>query len=344
MLFFCNNKYFDIDNEIISSSQTIKYFHEDINDVNAPINLPAKFENILCLLSSKLKIKITIKLELLDFYDFLNVDEKHISKIAKEIGQYVEVVKKHINMDNNVKALVLKYHPILNYDEKYGDKNINCEELPKYVTPYFHKNVKSFDIMEYCKYGNFKMVKKLYNPESQYDKNYLLNNSSENGHLNIVMFCVSKGANVNYKRGRPLINASRNGHLDIVKFLISKGADLHGCFEEPLIEACSNGHLDIVKFLVFKGANIENSLFLDFNKCTKSFGYLDMVSFVISIGDRSIDNPNNGALKHAVDAGHLEIIKFLITQGGDIHEFDDYPFRIACVKGYMEIAEILRNS
>ena len=43
--------------------------------------------------------------------------------------------------------------------------------------------------------------------------------------------------------------AAARGHLDIVKYLVSKGANMHDCHKTTLRGAASNGHLDIVKYL-----------------------------------------------------------------------------------------------
>ena len=49
------------------------------------------------------------------------------------------------------------------------------------------------------------------------------------------------------------------GHLDIVKYLVSKGADLGRLADDygtPLHLALDGGHLDIAEYLLKEGANI----------------------------------------------------------------------------------------
>ena len=43
-----------------------------------------------------------------------------------------------------------------------------------------------------------------------------------------------------------------NGHLAVVKFLVSKGADIHANNDYALIYASQNGHLHVVEFLLVK--------------------------------------------------------------------------------------------
>jgi len=54
-----------------------------------------------------------------------------------------------------------------------------------------------------------------------------------------------------------LKQASYEGHLNVVKYLVSKGADIHAGDDESLRWASYEGHLNVVKYLVSKGANVE---------------------------------------------------------------------------------------
>lgn len=59
----------------------------------------------------------------------------------------------------------------------------------------------------------------------------------------------------------PLHFASRQGHLLIVKFLISKGAEVDAVDadkETPLMLTCEQGHLPVIEYLLKKGANINH--------------------------------------------------------------------------------------
>ncbi len=54
--------------------------------------------------------------------------------------------------------------------------------------------------------------------------------SVTNGHTKIVSWLLEHGANANYRYGpgfTPLLSAAANGHLEIVKLLLDHGADLH---------------------------------------------------------------------------------------------------------------------
>lgn len=45
----------------------------------------------------------------------------------------------------------------------------------------------------------------------------------------------------------------------------------------------------------------------------------------------------------AVENGHLDVVKFLVDQGSDIHADDDYAFYKSKDNGYTEIVEFLQS-
>ena len=46
-------------------------------------------------------------------------------------------------------------------------------------------------------------------------------------------------------------------------------------------------------------------------------------------------------LRDACWNGHLEIVKYLVEQGANIHILDEAPLRDACFYGYFEIVKYL---
>lgn len=74
------------------------------------------------------------------------------------------------------------------------------------------------------------------------------------GYLDIAMYLIEKGANINM--GAPMVLACAMGHLDIVKILINAGFDLFsgllfGCADfEPIKVAEKFKRDDVVKYLL----------------------------------------------------------------------------------------------
>ena len=91
--------------------------------------------------------------------------------------------------------------------------------------------------------------------------------ASAAGHLKIVKYLVSKGANVNSttkSNSTALRAACFDGHIEIVRYLVENNADIeianrhgHTC----LMIACYKGHLAISKYLISRGKS-KNIIYL----------------------------------------------------------------------------------
>lgn len=78
------------------------------------------------------------------------------------------------------------------------------------------------------------------------------------GHLEVVKYLVSKGADVRWKSSRALQRAARMGHLNIVKYLVEVGSNIHADDDFAIAEATKMGHLEVVKYLVEQGSNLSS--------------------------------------------------------------------------------------
>ena len=77
--------------------------------------------------------------------------------------------------------------------------------------------------------------------------------SVASGHLKIVEYLYSIGANIRVNNDMALKHAIVNGHLEIVKYLLSLGADT----ENMGIIYLAYARFEIVKYLISKGVSIE---------------------------------------------------------------------------------------
>lgn len=85
-----------------------------------------------------------------------------------------------------------------------------------------------------------------------------------------------------------------NNYLDIVKCIVAEGARLCRCFGYFFRMAVNDGNLRTAKYLVAEGDNIHL--------------------------------PNNSFdLHHAAGAGHLEMVKFLVSEGVDVNPIHQSP-------------------
>ena len=66
-------------------------------------------------------------------------------------------------------------------------------------------------------------------------------------------------------------------------------------------------------------------------------GHTRLVKLLIESGAKHIDE----ALAYASSEGHIDIIKLLLEAGADIHSGTDYPLRVTCAQGRVEILNLL---
>lgn len=84
-----------------------------------------------------------------------------------------------------------------------------------------------------------------------------LHYASRAGHLDVVKYLVSQGANVNLgtraNHTTPIHRASQQGHLSIVKYLLEHGADVHvlDCRGKTALHlAASENRVEVCKLLI----------------------------------------------------------------------------------------------
>ena len=115
-------------------------------------------------------------------------------------------------------------------------------------------------------------------------------------------------------------------------------APLTNTLNKKLISAVKSNDLVLVKRLL-KGEAVNNDI--DCSLRWSVFNnYLEVVKFLVRKG-ANIHAHNDEALRESSRLGHFEIVKFLVTQGANIHADDDYPLRGAAAEGHLEIVKFL---
>lgn len=132
--------------------------------------------------------------------------------------------------------------------------------------------------------------------------------------------------------------ATENGHLDIVKYLVSLGADVKTNDSYSILLASENGNLEMVKYLIKEGIDIETRNGYVLVRASSS-GNLELVKYLVSLGLN-----NKYALPDASIEGHLEIVKFLVESGVNSENSENIYFRafsLACIDGHLHIIKYL---
>ncbi len=153
----------------------------------------------------------------------------------------------------------------------------------------------------------------------------------QNGDLEALKLLINLGANYNLidKFGdNLLLDAAYNGQKEIITYLVNElkfdvnfknpNKDTTACFR-----AIQNGHLETLKLLIKLGANYnlitkigDNLLFY-----AAQYDKKEIIAYLINElkFDINFKNPNQGTMAcfRAVEDGHLEALKFLVSLGAD---------------------------
>ena len=176
------------------------------------------------------------------------------------------------------------------------------------------------------------------------------------GQVSVMEDLLQAGGNINAtdEGGRTgLILAAQGGHVEMVKALIEKGVNIKAKDHEgntALIHAARQGKVDMVKDLVragrrriinVAGANKRSAL-----QEAAAAGHVGVVKALLTAGaDKDAkDAQGRTALMLAVEQGHVGVVKALLTARADKDARDENektPLISAAEQGHVEIVEAL---
>ncbi|XP_019770310.2 uncharacterized protein LOC109544510 isoform X1 [Dendroctonus ponderosae] len=179
--------------------------------------------------------------------------------------------------------------------------------------------------------------------------------AAESGSLELVIFLLDKGANVNGRSDEgatPLNGAVRNGYLEVVNVLILKGANVNSRFIDgstPLYIAIANGHEKIANVLLKAGANVNvvdrvcNQTPLHY---AARFGYENIVETLLMNKANTDIATNEGVTPAhlAAQGGHSKVIATLLQNKVNIFRKDNSkwtPLHYAAENGHTTVAHLL---
>ncbi|XP_073505669.1 ankyrin repeat and KH domain-containing protein 1-like [Phyllobates terribilis] len=145
------------------------------------------------------------------------------------------------------------------------------------------------------------------------------------GFAEVTDFLVKSGADVELGCSTPLMEASQEGHLELVKYLLSAGANVHASTatgDTALTYACENGHTDVAEALLQAGADLEHESEGGRTPLMKAAraGHLCTVQFLISKGaniNQATANNDHTVVSLACAGGHLAVVELLLAKGAD---------------------------
>ncbi|QGR53648.1 ankyrin repeat-containing protein [Moumouvirus maliensis] len=210
-------------------------------------------------------------------------------------------------------------------------------------------NFKSLGLQNYfyiaCKSGHIDIVKYFHSQGANIkeDDNKALSEACTNGHKTVVEYLLSNGANMYANDNYPIIVATINGHLDIVSIFVSINRSILGLIYIPAIE---NNQLEIVKFLRCRGLDIH--MYSDYGlRKSAECNYLDLMKYLISEG-ANIRVYQNYAITISFQNGHYEVVKYLVSLGIDVVKenvgiYIDHVLKKAVIKCDLELIELLMS-
>ena len=110
---------------------------------------------------------------------------------------------------------------------------------------------------------------------------------------------------------------------------------------EELLESIKKNDLENVKRWVEKGANLhaDDDYALRFSAGN---GYLEIVKYLLEQGaNLHLQREDEDALQMAAENGHLEIVKYLLEQGANLHAADNGALRWTARNGHLEVVKHL---
>ncbi|MCW5156355.1 ankyrin repeat domain-containing protein [Burkholderia cenocepacia] len=91
--------------------------------------------------------------------------------------------------------------------------------------------------------------------ENMNNYNYVLEDASFHGYLELVKYAIESGADIGFNDNYALTVSAGRGFLEIVQYLAEKGADIHFDNDEVLRVASQMGNFQICDYLVSQGCD-----------------------------------------------------------------------------------------
>ena len=186
----------------------------------------------------------------------------------------------------------------------------------------------------------------------------MLEEAAEKGKAKVVEYCLTQDASIT---PMAIACALDGGSPEVYDLFLSAGLDVNRDLEslgDALISSASTGKLHLVSFLLSKGADPKTTHLL-----FRTYGVLaaaaigGSVKITAMLLERGATLIGSGALIVAAERGTIEMVRYLLAQGADIHEigienqddartkqFTGTALHIAAAQGHVDVVEVLLSS
>jgi hypothetical protein len=152
--------------------------------------------------------------------------------------------------------------------------------------------------------------------------------------INPITFELMRYFEYNYRRGDKEIPAER------VKQLLQAGADPHFQNEAVLKWAVQTGEASLVDMLI-ADPKTDREVLADMVTESAKVGNLDFVKKIVAAAGPGALNANGGKTLIAACATNLELVQYVVENGGDVNVSRGEPLATACANGKLSIARYL---
>lgn len=116
---------------------------------------------------------------------------------------------------------------------------------------------------------------------------------------------------IHYKKDTPLILACNYGNLEIVEWLLENDADVHTTEDLPILVAIKNGHSNVFNYLLNTYSNFDIKRMI----LTASIvGNLELIKYFVESGE-DIHFEDDVILAHIPKSKNLDLFKYCVEQG-----------------------------
>lgn len=267
--------------------------------------------------------------------------EKEINRLLEE-AKSIKEVRLILNeyegeYDNFLRGLSLSIRykkPLQKLIRVYPQYMETCEY-------YLNKKFAKRCLEMACKYKRYDIVK-LMLARGAIISNYILHKMANSNYIEVIDILIK---NIDLPNKEYILRtACRNGCTDLVRFLLKYGIDKYGFDKDtdkcyPCINfttAVDHKYIDIVcLFLEYGSVNIK-SLNCGFTRAIIFHEDMKMAKLLLYHGA----DPSS-ALPLASCNNLIDIAKYLLKNGADVHYDNDESLTNACFKGYFEIVKLL---
>lgn len=158
------------------------------------------------------------------------------------------------------------------------------------------------------------------------------------GSIKGVEMILNKGSNISTNYNNPIRWAIFKGNIKMVKYLFSKGVSIKHLSDGILIQTAKDGYYDVIKYLFEHGVKITSNVL---NEASR-YGHIKIVKYLCEIDDRPNRWDLDESFLNACKGNSLEVVKYLLEKGADIHYKSSEALGYAYYNGNLDMINLLR--